>query len=104
MKEILQEIKMFDEFIRKEDPKDCIGFMYTKGIGVHKDHKKAIQYYILAAEEQGSPRAQNILGNLYHYGIKVPRDDNKSFHYFTLAANQGYANAYFNLFLMQHNL
>ena len=49
-----------------------LGEMYYKGNGVLQDHKIAVKWWKLAAE-QGHARAQYNLGLMYGYGKGIPQ-------------------------------
>ena len=73
--------------------------MYSKGEGVAQDYKKAIRWYVLAAQ-QGHARAQFNMGVFYYVGETVPQDYSEAFKWYTFAAEQGHAGAQTNLGIM----
>ena len=76
-----------------------LGFMNSKGRGVPKNYKKAVQWYKLAAD-QGYALAQSNLGTMYREGRGVPKDYNVAARLYKLAADQGYGKAQYNLGVM----
>ena len=78
-----------------------LGEMYYKGNGVLQDHKIAVKWWKLAAE-QGHARAQSNLGFMYQYGKGIPQNHKTAVKWNTLAAEQGDASAQFNLGFMYH--
>ena len=69
-----------------------IGYMYEQGLGVKKDINKAINFYILSAND-GYSVAQNTLGNAYLKGIGVKKDIKTAIRYYQLSAQQKNKNA-----------
>ncbi|KAK8839265.1 hypothetical protein M9Y10_032196 [Tritrichomonas musculus] len=69
-----------------------LGLVYDQGFYVDHDVKKAIHYYLLAANQNNS-EAQFNLGEVY----QQENDISKAMHYFSLAANQNNADALFKL-------
>ena len=65
-----------------------LGVMYRNGDGVPQDHKTALKWYTLAAE-QGHADAQFGLGVMYDSGRGVIQDDKAALKWYTLAAEQG---------------
>ena len=76
-----------------------LGEMYQYGKGIPQDHKTAVKWYRLAAE-QGHARAQFYLGVMYDNGLGVPHDDKTAVKWYKLAAEQGYADAQVSLGVM----
>lgn len=68
-------IKELTELVQKEDAhaQAELGYRYDEGIGLKKDHEKAVELY-LKAEKQNNARAQNNLGVSYHNGLGVRQD------------------------------
>ncbi|QBQ64429.1 sel1 repeat family protein [Actinobacillus indolicus] len=54
-----------------------LGYRYDEGIGLKKDHEKAVEFY-LKAEKQNNATAQNNLGWAYHQGLGVKQDYTKA--------------------------
>ncbi len=65
-----------------------LGRLYESGLGVPKSHKKAMEYWKLAAE-QNHPLAQYGLGWLYFYGEGVMTDFSEGCYWMRRAASQG---------------
>lgn len=61
-----------------------------------KDHKNALKYYLLAAE-QGDHKAQYKAGWLYQWGEKMRRDAVKAMYWYKKAAAQGNVHAYYQI-------
>ena len=70
--------------------------MYRNGDGVPQDHKTALKWYTLAAE-QGHADAQFGLGVMYDSGRGVIQDDKAALKWYTLAAEQAQDSAQYNL-------
>ena len=100
-----------------------LGVMYENGNGVPKDHKTAVKWYKLAAEQghadaqkkvqefqkkiaeqnelralqasakQGDANSQYLLGLMYDNGDGVPENDREEVKWYKLAAEQGHADA-----------
>ena len=73
--------------------------MYYEGRGVAKDHKEALKWYGLAAN-QGLAAAQGNLGWIYDQGNGVVNNREEAVKCYQIAANQGDAMAQNNLGLM----
>lgn len=73
-----------------------LGVLYSSGVGVLQDDKKAITWYRKSAE-QGHAPAQYSLGVLYSSGVGVLQDDKIAVIWYRKAAEQGHAHAQFNL-------
>ena len=73
-----------------------LGASYYKGVGVKQDHKEAVMWYRLAAE-QGCAVAQHNLGNMCRDGRGVKQDHTEAVRWYRLAAEQGNAVAQCNL-------
>lgn len=73
-----------------------LGKMYTEGVGVDTDMKKAIDWYEKAAA-QGYEKAQFKLGLIYHEGSSVEKDRALAFKLFKQAAEKDYPAAQFYL-------
>jgi TPR repeat protein len=72
---------------------------YDYGTGVAKDEKKAVEYYLLAAQ-QNHIKAQYNLGVCYDYGNGVVKDEKKAIEYYQLAAHQNDTGAQFSLAIL----
>jgi len=66
-----------------------LGYLYTAGIGVPKDHKVAMKWYRLAAKA-GSVDAQANMGASYEAGNGVPKDLIIAKKWYRLAASKGH--------------
>jgi TPR repeat protein len=69
-----------------------LGTMYSRGLGVNKDPKRAFALYKSAAD-QGHHHAQFNLAGMYATGRGVIQSDELSLKYYMLSAEQGYARA-----------
>ena len=65
-----------------------LGRLYESGLGVPKSHKKAMEYWKLAAE-QNHALAQYGLGWLYFYGEGVMTDFSEGCYWMRRAGSQG---------------
>ena len=65
-----------------------LGVHYYLGLGIAKDHRKAVDWYTRAAK-QGHPDAQRNLGDMYSGGHGVPQDEYKAFIWYFAASQQG---------------
>lgn len=72
-----------------------LGYCYMKGVGVEKNHEKAIEWYLRAAE-QGDNEAQLAIGLAYEHGVVVEKDYEKAVEWYLKAAEQGYVYAQYN--------
>lgn len=72
-------IKELTELVQKGDSHAQVqlGYRYDEGIGLKKDHEKAVELY-LKAEKQNNAVAQNNLGWAYHQGLGVKQDYTKA--------------------------
>jgi TPR repeat protein len=73
-----------------------LGLMYEEGQGISQDHKEAVKWYRLAAEQDTS-EAQFKLGKKYHEGRGVPQNYEVAVKWYQLAAEWGHKNAKLNL-------
>ena len=73
-----------------------LGFCYTYGEGVAKDHVEAAKWYRKAAE-QGKASAQFNLGGCYAEGEGVAQDLDEAAKWYRKAAEQGYDGAKYHL-------
>ena len=69
-----------------------IGYMYYMGLGVERNYKEAMKWYLLSAE-QDFPGAQYSIGVMYEYGIGVEADAEKAIDWYRLAAENGFEEA-----------
>ena len=70
-----------------------IGRLYLKGFGVELDYGKAINSFLLSAEN-GYGHANYYIGNMWYYGLGFEKDYSEALTYYDKAAKQGdsYAN------------
>jgi TPR repeat protein len=66
-----------------------VGFMYYAGKGVHRDDRRSLFWFRLAADA-GQPTAQFFLGLQYLYGLGVPRDPARAYAWCDIALTNGY--------------
>ncbi len=66
----------------------ALGAMYSQGVGVPVDYKKAIRWFKLSAE-QGNRYAQNDLANMYVNGLGTSVNYKEAVKLFKLSAEQG---------------
>ncbi len=76
--------------------KYLLGYMYQFGIGVEKDKKEALQYY-MDASDMDEIDALNKLGWMYYNGDGIKRDVSKFMDFLSKAADNGHIDAAFNL-------
>ena len=76
--------------------------MYRLGQGVPQDYKKAVKWYLKAAE-QGLAEAQCNLGIMYSNGYGVPQDHKKAVKWYRKAAEQGLVASQYSLGVMYDN-
>lgn len=81
---------------------NALGYMHMHGFGVAQSHKKALEYFKVAAEK-GNADAQFNLGAMHVGGIGIKKAYDRALHYFTLSAHQGHTLALFNLGQMHLN-
>ncbi len=74
------------------EAENYLGVHYYAGLGVKRDHLKAIKWYSSAAEK-GYPSAQRHLGDMYYGGHGIQRDFYKAFIWYFAASQQGNENA-----------
>jgi hypothetical protein len=79
-----------------------LGYMYKNCKYVDQNYSKALEYYILSAEQNNS-YAQNNLGHLYENGYGVEQNYSKALEYYHLSAEQNDPNAQFNMGHMYEN-
>ncbi len=79
-----------------------LGAVYSKGIGVTKDNREALKWYLKAAN-QGNRSAQLIIGVRYTLGEGVIQNHVEAIRWFSEAANQNSALAHLALGLMYAN-
>lgn len=88
---------------RNHDDLFFIGFLYHRGgMGIEKNYKKAIEFYLRAANE-GNLKAYNNLGGLYDAGLGVEQNPILALEYFTKAAHDECPEAYFNIGSLTRN-
>jgi len=80
-----------------------LGMMYEKGLGIDKNIKRAVAWYLKAAKK-GHINSQYQLGQLYVSGEGVRQDMNTAKKWFHKAARQGSAGAQFRLGTMYSEL
>ena len=78
-----------------------LGLMYDDGDGVPQDHREAVKWYSLAAE-QGWGEAGFTLGRMYDDGDGVPEDDREAVKWHTIGAEQRVAESQNALGLMYY--
>ena len=91
MKSHIEKLKQNSKAGYAESQYELAG-MYSRGIDVTQDNKKAVIWYTKAAE-QGLAKAQYTLGWMYGHGLKVTKDDELSVKWIRKAADQGHADA-----------
>jgi TPR repeat protein len=79
-----------------------LGFMYAKGLGIHKDEIRAVEWFQKAAD-QGDIKAQYSLGFMYLKGLGIHKDEVKALKWYQKAADQGDMRAQHNLGAMYTN-
>jgi uncharacterized protein DUF3857/Sel1 repeat-containing protein/transglutaminase superfamily protein len=79
-----------------------LGMMFEGGLGVERDHREAMHWFLKAAE-QGDIYSQTHLGYLYDEGIGVERDSKLAAEWYGKAADRGLAYAQMSLGLMYAN-
>lgn len=89
---LLSEGKEVDVNALSAVDKTTIGFCYHKGCYLEQDLGKAIDWFLLAAEENWHDAERN-LGICYKEGLGVKVDYSKSAYWLERAANHGDANA-----------
>lgn len=65
-----------------------LGLLYAIGKDVQQDHKRALYWYELAAN-QGHALAQRNLGMAYFHGLGVPQNYKQAYIWLSLAAANG---------------
>lgn len=68
------------------------GMMYSFGISIEQDSKKAFNLFLLAAEKEYTPALFEI-ASMYELGQGTDQNDEKAFNYFLTAANKSYTPA-----------
>ena len=76
-----------------------LGVRYAKGQGIKQDHKEAVRWYRIAAE-QGYAAAEYNLGDMYDTGEGVKQDHKEAVTWYRKAAAQSLAAAQNNLGIM----
>lgn len=74
------------------DAQNVIGYCYSVGEGVAKDHEQALYWWRKAAAKNHKVAQKNI-GLAYQYGKGVAQDYTQAFYWYQKAANQGLADA-----------
>jgi TPR repeat protein len=69
---------------------------YKNGIGVERDSKEAVRYFLFAAD-QANAEGQYHLGLCYLSGVGVAADTKEAIRYLVLSAEHGNRNAIFIL-------
>lgn len=94
----------FEALAKKGDARgdNGLGVLYSRGLGVSRDPKRAFHLFSLAAAK-GLRAAENNLGKMYRAGTGVQQDDTKALLWFKRAADQGDADAQNNLGTMYAN-
>eukprot|EP00913_Durusdinium_trenchii_P000312 g285.t1 len=85
--------------IQQQHPgaRGLLGYMYSLGLGVHKDLDRAYAYFQNAAA-QDDPLGHNGLGYIYFQGTeKIPQNLTLAFDHFNRSAQRGNADGMFNL-------
>ncbi len=98
--------KIFFELSESGDPYGTfgLGVMYQFGNGVEKDEKKAMEYYVEAANEDVVEAMHNI-GYLYQHGKGVDVDLKEAIKWYGKAANLGYGVSQNDLaYLYEHGI
>ncbi|KAF9418013.1 hypothetical protein BGZ76_004459, partial [Entomortierella beljakovae] len=67
-----------------------MGTMYYRGYGVNKDYKKAMTYFLQAAEH-GNKRSFIFIGDIFKDGLGVPQDYSLAIEYYLKARDMGVA-------------
>ncbi|KAF9101573.1 hypothetical protein BGX29_005489 [Mortierella sp. GBA35] len=79
--------------------RNTVGVLCEMGLEGRQDYKRAMGWYLKAAE-QGYAPAQCNVGLLYAQGFGVPRDYFRAMEWCLLAAEQGHAQSQFNIAVM----
>jgi hypothetical protein len=79
-----------------------LAWMFHTGKGVHKNMKRALAWYRVAADKD-HPRAQNNLGVFYEQGIEVGKSYRTAAKWYKKAAEVGYPYAQYNLGVLYLN-
>ena len=66
--------------------------MYREGLGVPKDNKKALIWFLEAAKDKNVAE-QFMLGSYYRIGLGTPQDNIKAYAWFGIAAAGGLPSA-----------
>ena len=80
-----------------------LGKHYLHGLGVIKDNKKALEYFLRSHAQNGA-NAQFELGHLYEYGKGVEKNIPKAVEYYQLAAKKGDSEAQYKIDILTGKL
>ena len=97
-------METYEEQVKEGNPDAAcnIGAMYYTGRIGEQSYRKAVHYYMIAAEG-GCRQAQENLGYCYYYGRDMPVDYEKAFHYFALGAFDGHIRSLYKIGDMYRN-
>lgn len=70
------------------EAENFLGVHYFAGLGVKRDHVKAVKLYTSAAEK-GYPSAQRHLGDMFYAGHGIQQDFYKAFLWYFASSQQG---------------
>ena len=76
-----------------------LALLYSKGLGIKKDERKALEWLHKAAR-QGMTDAQYNIGVMFYEGKGAYRSEKSAIEWWDLAAANGHANAQYNLGVM----
>ena len=94
-KEMVERLQKWSQ-LGKPWAQYSLGVLYSKGLGVNKDPKRAGELWKLAADH-GHHNAQFNLGLMYFSGEGVIQSDTLSCKYFQLSAIQGHTEAQYKV-------
>lgn len=69
-----------------------LGKLYARGLGIDQNHKKALLYFMKAAE-QNNEKAQYEIGYAYEKGRGIEKNEDKAQQWYAISAAQGYQRA-----------
>ncbi|MEJ2609893.1 MAG: ankyrin repeat domain-containing protein [Candidatus Thiodiazotropha sp.] len=83
--------KIYQSLSEQGDPEAqfALGGFYRSGRGVEKNHKKAL-YWFLKAAQQEHTEAQYATGAMYEHGWGVKADTTQAMNWYSKAASQGH--------------